>query len=152
MGLPAIATAERSYSLSRVAHAQVTNDWTQAGLELEVSQELKDQIGRSASGIYVPIVALAGRALVTTATAPSLIGTQQMHDAFVEVLKPQVRVMELGATVLPGLGRKRVRLAPDGRVFRRMDYGKQRSGGILAWFRRCDAGAGFGARHRATPV
>lgn len=103
MGLPAIAAAERSYSLSRVAHAQVTNDWSEAGFELEVSQELKGQIGRSASGTYVPTAALAGRALVTTSTAPSLIGTQQMHDAFVEVLKPQVRVMELGATVLPGL-------------------------------------------------
>ncbi|MDU9003527.1 phage major capsid protein [Sedimentitalea todarodis] len=103
MGLPAIAAAERSYSLSRVAHAQVTNDWSEAGFELEVSQELKRQIGRSASGTYVPTAALAGRALVTSTTAPSLIGTQQMHDAFVEVLKPQVRVMELGATVLPGL-------------------------------------------------
>ncbi len=103
MGLPAIAAAERSYSLSRVAQAQITGDWNQAGFEREVSQELQGQIGRSASGTYVPTAALAGRALVTTATAPSLIGTQQMHDAFVEVLKPQVRVMELGATVLPGL-------------------------------------------------
>ncbi|TKZ20976.1 phage major capsid protein [Shimia litoralis] len=103
MGMPAIAAAERSYSLSRVAQAQVTNDWSQAGFEREVSQELQGQIGRSASGTYVPTAALAGRALVTTGTAPSLIGTQQMHDAFVEVLKPQVRVMELGATVLPGL-------------------------------------------------
>lgn len=103
MGLPAIAAAERSYSLSRVAHAQVTNDWSQAGFEREISQELQGQLGRSASGTYVPTAALAGRALVTTGTAPSLIGTQQMHDAFVEVLKPQVRVMELGATVLPGL-------------------------------------------------
>lgn len=103
MGMPAIALAERSYSLSRVAHAQITGDWAQAGFEREVSQELRGQIGRSASGTYVPTAALAGRALVTTATAPSLIGTQQMHDAFVDVLKPQVRVMELGATVLPGL-------------------------------------------------
>lgn len=100
---PAIAAAERSYSLSRVANAQITGDWSQAGFEREVSQELQTQIGRSASGAYVPTAALAGRALITTATAPSLIGTQQMHDAFVEVLKPQVRVMELGATVLPGL-------------------------------------------------
>lgn len=103
IGLPAIAAAERSYSLTRVAQAQVTGDWSQAGFEQEVSQELQGQIGRSASGTYVPTAALAGRALVTTGTAPSLIGTQQMHDAFIEVLKPQVRVMELGATVLPGL-------------------------------------------------
>ncbi|NVK19173.1 MAG: phage major capsid protein [Methylocystaceae bacterium] len=100
---PAIAAAERSYSLSRVANAQITGDWSQAGFECEVSQELQTQIGRSASGAYVPTAALAGRALVTTGAAPSLIGTQQMHDAFMEVLKPQVRVMELGATVLPGL-------------------------------------------------
>ncbi|MBO9434520.1 phage major capsid protein [Ruegeria sp. R13_0] len=52
---------------------------------------------------YVPTAVLAGRNLVTTTNASSLIGTQQMHDAFIEVLKPQVRVMELGATVLPGL-------------------------------------------------
>ena len=103
MGAPAIAAAERSYSLTRVAQAQVTGDWSQAGFEREVSQELQGQIGRSASGTYIPTAALAGRALVTTGTAPSLIGTQQMHDAFIEVLKPQVRVMELGATVLPGL-------------------------------------------------
>lgn len=103
MSLPAIAAAERSYSLSRVAQAQITGDWNQAGFEREVSQELQGQIGRSASGTYVPTAALAGRDLVTTGTAPALIGTQQMHDAFVEVLKPQVRVMELGATVLPGL-------------------------------------------------
>lgn len=100
---PAIAAAQRSYSLSRVAQAQITGDWNQAGFEREVSQELQGQIGRSASGTYVPTAALAGRDLVTTGTAPTLIGTQQMHDAFVEVLKPQVRVMELGATVLPGL-------------------------------------------------
>ena len=103
IGLPAIAAAERSYSLTRVAQAQVTGDWSQAGFEREVSQELQGQIGRNASGTYVPTAALAGRALVITGTAPSLIGTQQMHDAFIEVLKPQVRVMELGATVLPGL-------------------------------------------------
>lgn len=103
LGLPAIAASERSYSLSRVAQAQITGDWNQAGFEREVSQELQGQIGRSASGTYVPTAALAGRDLVTTGTAPSLVGTQQMHDAFVEVLKPQVRVMELGATVLPGL-------------------------------------------------
>jgi HK97 family phage major capsid protein len=60
-------------------------------------------IGRSASGVYVPTAALAGRNLVTTATAPSMIGTTHMSDVFAEVLKPQVRVMELGATVMTNL-------------------------------------------------
>jgi HK97 family phage major capsid protein/HK97 family phage prohead protease len=103
MGLPAIAAAERSYSLSRAAEAHISGDWSQAGFEREVSQELQSQIGRRASGVYVPTAVLAGRALVTTSTAPSLIGTQQLHDALIDILKPQVRVMELGATVLSGL-------------------------------------------------
>ncbi|WP_299636394.1 phage major capsid protein [uncultured Ruegeria sp.] len=103
MALPAVASAERSYSLTRMAQAQITGDWSQAGFEREISQELQTQIGRSASGAYVPTAVLAGRNLVTTTNASSLIGTHLMHDAFIEVLKPQVRVMELGATVLPGL-------------------------------------------------
>jgi len=103
VSLPAVASNERSYSLSRMAQAQITGDWSRAGFEREISQELHNQIGRNASGAYVPTAALAGRNLVTTANASSLIGTQQMHDAFIDVLKPQVRVMELGATVLPGL-------------------------------------------------
>lgn len=103
LSAPSLQSSERTYSMSRVAQAQITGDWSNAGFEREVSQELQGQIGRSASGTYVPTAALAGRTLLTTGTAPSLIGTQQMHDAFVEVLKPQVRVMELGATVLPGL-------------------------------------------------
>ncbi|WP_291733742.1 phage major capsid protein [Leisingera sp. F5] len=103
MGAPAVASAERSYSLTRLAQATLSGDWSHAGFERECAEEVRNQTGRSASGVYVPVGALAKRDLVTTATAPSLIGTHQMHDAFIEVLKPQVRVMELGATVLPGL-------------------------------------------------
>jgi len=72
MSLPSVAPAERSYSLSRVAQAQVTGDWSRAGFEREESQELQNQLGRSASGTYVPTAAFAGRALVTTSTASSL--------------------------------------------------------------------------------
>ncbi|WP_299154566.1 hypothetical protein [uncultured Tateyamaria sp.] len=87
MGFWVVVVVVKPLRQHPVAQAQVTGDWSEAGFEREVSQELQGQIGRSASGTYVPTAALAGRALVTTGTAPSLIGTQQMHDAFIEVLK-----------------------------------------------------------------
>lgn len=42
-------------------------------------------------------------ARVTSTTAPALIGTHSMGDAFIDALRPQVRVLELGATRMSGL-------------------------------------------------
>lgn len=96
-------SGERSYSLTRAINAQLTRDWSDAGFEREVSQEVHRQMGRSPAGIYVPTVALAKRDLLTTVNAASLIGTEQAGNAFIEALRPETQVMALGATVLPGL-------------------------------------------------
>lgn len=99
----AVMGKERPYSLTRAIQAELTGDWREAGLERELNQELGRVAGRTANGIYVPTLALAGRALITSTTAPALIGTAQMAEAFVDVLRSEVRVIDLGATVLPGL-------------------------------------------------
>lgn len=106
MAAPSLAAQAKPYSLVRAIAAQAAGDWSQAGFEREVAQEMHRRRGRAASGFYVPTAALVraeGRALLTTANAPSLIGTDHMGDRFVESLKPQVRVLELGATMLSGL-------------------------------------------------
>lgn len=106
MAAPSLAAREKPYSLVRAIAAQAAGDWSQAGFEREVAQEMHRRRGRAASGFYVPTAALVrseGRALLTTANAGSLIGTDHMGDRFVESLKPQVRVLELGATMLSGL-------------------------------------------------
>lgn len=95
--------AERPYSLTRAINAELTGDWTEAGFERECAQEMKRTMGRSPEGLFVPPVALATRDLLTTANASSLIGTQHMGDAFIDALVPETQVMQLGATILPGL-------------------------------------------------
>lgn len=93
---------EREYSLLRAVAAEYSGNWSDAGFEREVAQETTRAVGRSATGFYVP-PAVLGRAVITTATAPSLIGTDHMASAFIDALRPEVQVMSLGAMVLPGL-------------------------------------------------
>ncbi|MBJ2152637.1 phage major capsid protein [Paracoccus sp. IB05] len=103
MNAPAIRRGgEREYSLLRAVAAEYSGNWSEAGFEREVAQETTRAVGKSATGFYVP-PAVLGRAVITTATAPSLIGTDQMASAFIDALRPEVQVMSLGATVLPGL-------------------------------------------------
>lgn len=106
MGTPALQKEGKPYSLVRAIAAQASGNWSEAGFEREVAQEMHRRRGRAASGFYVPTAALVraeGRTLLTSQNASSLIGTEQMGDRFIESLKPQVRVIELGATLLSGL-------------------------------------------------
>lgn len=106
MGTPALQKEGKPYSLVRAIAAQASGNWSEAGFEREVAQEMHRRRGRAASGFYVPTAALVraeGRTLLTSANSPALIGTEQMGDRFIESLKPQVRVIELGATLLSGL-------------------------------------------------
>lgn len=106
MAAPPLAKAPKPYSLVRAIAAQAAGNWSEAGFEREIAQEMHRQRGRAASGFYMPTAALVkaeGRTLLTSANAASLIGTEHMGDKFIESLKPQVRVLELGATMLSGL-------------------------------------------------
>ncbi len=103
MFAPAIRRGgEREYSLTRAIAAEISGNWSAAGFERELAQATSRAMGKSASGFHVPSAVL-GRAVITTATAPALIGTQHMDSAFIDALRPEVAVMGLGATVLPGL-------------------------------------------------
>ncbi|MEL6694316.1 MAG: phage major capsid protein, partial [Pseudomonadota bacterium] len=94
---------DRPYSLTRAIAAELTGNWKEASFERECAEELARSTGRSPTGIYVPAVALAGRDLLTTGNAGSLIGTEHMASQFIDALRPEVQVMQLGARVLPGL-------------------------------------------------
>jgi len=96
-------SAGQPYSLVRAINAELSGDWSRAGFEREISQEMARVSGRAATGFYVPPVAIASRDLLTTSNAASLIGTDQMYSAFIDALTPSVQVMQMGATFLPGL-------------------------------------------------
>lgn len=95
---------DRPYSLTRAAEAQLSGDWRNAGFERECSEELVRMAGRAATGVYVPAVALSGqRDLLTTSNAGDMIGTEHMGSAFIDSLKPEVKVLQLGARAMNGL-------------------------------------------------
>lgn len=104
---PALGRQAKPYSLVRAINAQVSGVWSNAGFEREVAQEMqRSRGGKPAGGFYVPTAALVqteGRALLTSANASSMIGTEHMGGHFIESLKVQSRVLELGATRLGGL-------------------------------------------------
>jgi HK97 family phage major capsid protein len=99
------------FSLVRALAAHETGDWSDAGYERECDQELRRSMGRSAQGFYVPtefftrpaMQEMRARALITGAGAPSLIGTEQAGNMFIDVLRPFTAVIGLGASVLQGL-------------------------------------------------
>ena len=110
------------YSLWRAMNAVMSGDWTQAGRELEASQEIAKKSGRmsSAKGFFVPLDVQERRfglpeAVVrnlppymqrdlTVASASGggyLVGTDNV--SFIELLRNRMVAMRMGATRLPGL-------------------------------------------------
>jgi HK97 family phage major capsid protein len=110
------------FSITRAIAAQIDPN-VDAGREREVSQELARRSGRSFAGIAVPLAALSVRArdaspqqlralerrdLISTTTPAggaggALIATVLDPTQFVDVLRPQMAVRQLGARVISDL-------------------------------------------------
>jgi len=96
------------YSLVRALNAQLTGDWSQAGFEREVSQELARMANSEGAamqgGLMVPVDVLAtsGQRADTT-TGAGLVGTMHMASQFVETLRAATLLGRLGAQFLSGL-------------------------------------------------
>ena len=95
---------KRAYSLVRAIEAARTGNWKDAGLELEASQEISERLGRDARGFYVPYE-IQSRAMGTGtgAAGGNLVGTDHLAGDFIENLRAQSLVTQLGARVLTGL-------------------------------------------------
>jgi HK97 family phage major capsid protein len=93
----------REYSLVRALNGQLTGDWSLAGFEREMSQELSRQGGSVVGGgLIVPMSVFTGQRADTTGGA-GLIGTQHMASQFIDVLRANTLLGRLGARFLPGL-------------------------------------------------
>lgn len=99
----------RAFSISRMIRAFVTNDFREAGLEREASRTIAKQIGRDTQGFFIPMDALASRSAYEVGvagqgtTGGTMVATNLLAGAFIDVLRKKTRVIEMGATVLPGL-------------------------------------------------
>ncbi|MFB3901919.1 MAG: phage major capsid protein [Acidobacteriota bacterium] len=101
----------QKFSLQAAICHQAGIKGTDAGHELEVSQELARKLGRKPrpGGIFVPLTAL-GRpiplaTIVKTApgTGGSVVPTSYQGSRFIDVLRPASLVLSLGATVIEDL-------------------------------------------------
>jgi HK97 family phage major capsid protein len=94
----------QTYSLLRAVDASITGDWRQAGYEREMSQERSRSYGRKPRGIFVPFGEMTNTRVMSSGgstTGQALI--PNTHQGFVEMLRNSARVLEAGATVMPGL-------------------------------------------------
>ena len=94
------------FSVVRALQAAASGNWSAAGREREISQELELRTGRRTQGFFVPQTGGWQRRDYVKGTASAggnYIGTQHLADNFVEALRARLAVAELGATMLPGL-------------------------------------------------
>ncbi len=94
------------FSLVNAIKAQATGDWSQAGREREIGQELCRKHGqRTATGILVPNQSWSKRTFVTSSGSAggNIVATDILEDQFIDALRPYSAVMEAGATMITGL-------------------------------------------------
>lgn len=93
----------KEYSLTRALAAQLSGDWSQAGFEREMSQELARAGGPIiGGGLMVPMSVFMGRSASTTNNT-GLIATNHLGNDFIDVLRANTLLGRLGARFLPGL-------------------------------------------------
>lgn len=102
MGAEMLQSEKREYSLVRAISAQLSGDWSDAGFEREVSQELGRSGGVVGGGLMVPMSIFSGERSDTTDIA-GLIGTNHMGNQFIDALKANTLLGRLGARFLSGL-------------------------------------------------
>lgn len=99
---------KKSYSLVRAIQAADANDWSKAGLELEMSKELAKKQHRQPKGFFVPDFGWATRTVSTAAGATfgagaNIVPEDYRGDRFIDALISTSILGQVGATVLNGL-------------------------------------------------
>lgn len=95
------------YSLTRALRALVDRDWSQAGFEKEVSNEIMKRQGLQQSangGFYVPYEFQKRDLSAGTPSAGGyLVATDNLASSFIDIMRNRMTVAQLGATMLTGL-------------------------------------------------
>ena len=94
----------KRYSLGRALVASITGNWSEAGLERECSNAMAKLQGREAEGFLLPPDVFRRDFNVGTASeAGNLVATDLRGDLFVDVLRNNLVMGQLGARILTGL-------------------------------------------------
>ena len=104
-------TERRQYSLGKMIQAQVRGDFSEAGFEREMHQEIERRTGKASQGFYVPDFAWRSGIMTTAATgaisgenvSDSFVPTIHRGDLFIEALRAKQVMAALGVTYMGGL-------------------------------------------------
>ena len=94
------------YSLIRAVNAASSGDWSKAGYERELSEEIANRTGKEARGFYMPSDLNWGQRDQTVnpnSAGGFLVGTEHLSDQFISALYAKLSIGELGARVMTGL-------------------------------------------------
>ncbi len=99
------AKEKRSYSILNATRAFISNDWSKAGFEREISKTLENKRGINAQGFLMPTNINWGNSkrAYDKAGGSSLIATDLLANEFIELLRNKCMVLQLGARMLSGL-------------------------------------------------
>lgn len=98
------ASEVRNYSLMKAVRAAVSGDWKDAGLERECSMAIADILGKDARGFYIPFnIQTRTQSTGVAADGGNLVGTDHLAGDFIENLRSQSLIAQLGARFLTGL-------------------------------------------------
>lgn len=94
------------YSVIKAINANLSGNWKDAGLERAASDAVTASMGREPNGFWLPYDVLAHNPLardVASATSPGVIGTTLMAGSFIELMRNNSIVAQMGCTIMPGL-------------------------------------------------
>jgi len=97
---------QKRYSLISAINAAGSGDWSKAGYEREISEEIAKRTGREARGFYMPSDINFGTRTQTVAPNGAggfLVGTDHLADQFIGALYAKLTIGNLGARVMTGL-------------------------------------------------
>jgi HK97 family phage major capsid protein/HK97 family phage prohead protease len=94
----------KRYSLMNAIRAAVKGDWSGAEFERECSVAVADAYGKEARGFYLPAEVMERVQTVGSATkGGDLVATDHLAGSFIDSLRAQSTIGQLGATFLTGL-------------------------------------------------
>lgn len=99
----------QQFSLWRALQAITSGDWSKAGFELEASRAVADKIQRAPqkNSFFIPMEVqrrqYAKRDATVAGTGAYLVATDNLGGSFVEMLRNESVVRQMGARVLSGL-------------------------------------------------
>lgn len=93
----------QQFSISKAIAAAISNNWSDAGLEREVSQSLEKVAHRTRGGVHIPLQALSTRSIQKAGDGSNLIEESIYEQGFIDILRNRSLVQTLGSTPLVGL-------------------------------------------------